>query len=189
MVVPSMITINDRPTRWTNSRCNFNGRRLLKRHKYYENGILYIQLGEKTFKYPPKGGVLIFNHNMEKVLMVRNNYHPYTECQKWGFPKGHVKKDESFTQCAMRECSEETSMKLDITPEHPYILINNSRYYVFVAEKHINATIVPLDTNEINAVEFIDTHRVNTLQMNKEASVILKNKLQFAKEISIKVQL
>jgi hypothetical protein len=60
---------------------------------------------------------------------------------------------------------------------------------VFVAEKHINATIIPLDTNEINAVEFIDTCRVNSLQMNKEASVILKTKLQVAKALSVKVQL
>ena len=189
MVTQSIIRIHDHTSRWTNSRCNFNGRRPIKRQKYYENGILYIKLGDKTFKYPPKGGVLIFNHNLEKVLMVRNNYHPYVECQKWGFPKGHVKEYETFTECAMRECVEETSMKLEITPNHPYILINNSRYYVFVAEKHINATIIPLDTNEINAVEFIDTCRVNSLQMNKEASVILKTKLQVAKEISVKVQL
>lgn len=194
MGATSIIKTDAKQSKWVNSRCNFNGRQnssnlLATRQKYYKNGILYIQIGEKIFKYPPKGGVLIFNHTMDKILMVRNNYHPYIECQKWGFPKGHVKPGESFTDCAIRECSEETSMHINIPNDHPYILVNNSRYYVFVANENIHSNIIPMDTNEINAVQFIDTSCVNSLTMNKEASVILKTKIKMAKQLAVNVQL
>ena len=203
MISQSVILQNNRAahtSRWTNSRCNFNGRCTTssssnkltaknRREKYFKNGILYIKIEDKVFKYPPKGGVLIFNHDLTKVLMVRNNYHPYVECQKWGFPKGHVKEGESFTNCAMRECIEETGMNLNIKSDHPYILVNNSRYYVFISNENISSSIIPVDTNEINAVQFIDLTDALSLTMNKEAAVILKTKIKLAKKIGLKVQL
>tara|TARA_B100000575_G_C23134334_1_gene658597 strand:- start:2651 stop:3244 length:594 start_codon:yes stop_codon:yes gene_type:complete len=160
-----------------------------KRTSYFEGDTLIVTIGNKTYKYPPKGGVLIFNKTKTKVLMVKNNYHPYPKCQKWGFPKGHCEKEELPSECAMRELYEETGLKIMVTNNNNSILINNSRYYIFYLKNDFNSSIEAIDKNEINAVQFIDLCNILSLNLNKEAQTMLKRKLKFAKKIATCLEL
>lgn len=58
-------------------------------------------------------GCIILNEN--KVLFVKHND------GHWGFPKGHVEKDETEFQTAIREVKEETNLEVEIQEEKRYI--------------------------------------------------------------------
>jgi 8-oxo-dGTP pyrophosphatase MutT (NUDIX family) len=59
------------------------------------------------------GGVVYRQGHGEPVfLLIRDSY------QNWGFPKGHVEKDEAPAAAAMREVAEETGLtRLDLRSE------------------------------------------------------------------------
>ena len=160
-----------------------------RRERYYEGNVLCIKIGENTFKYPPKGGVIIFNSSMTKILMVRNNYHPYVQCQKWGFPKGHCDEEEKYHECAKRELKEETGLTIDVKNTSRFITINNSRYYVYCMKNEIINQTKPEDTNEINMVEWQPLDVVGKIKMNKEAIVLFTKKLELAKKIAENIEL
>ena len=51
------------------------------------------------------GGLIIF----DRSLVLRR-----TKTAKWVFPKGHVERRESAVQTAVRECQEETGLRVEI---------------------------------------------------------------------------
>lgn len=53
-------------------------------------------------------GAIILDPSMEKCLLVRG----YKKDSSWGFPRGKVSKNESDTQCAIREVYEETGLDI-----------------------------------------------------------------------------
>ena len=159
------------------------------RQKYYEGKTLCIKIGENIFRYPPKGGVILFNEDKSKVLMVRNNYHPWVQCQKWGFPKGHCNEGEAYNDCAKRELHEETGLIIDVKYDDKYIIINNSRYYPYCIKANNSYSASPIDTNEINKVEFHSPNAVGSIKMNKEASLMLTKKITLARRIARDIQL
>ena len=161
-----------------------------RRERYYEGSVLCIKIGENVFRYPPKGGVIIFNKDKSKILMVRNNYHPYVECQKWGFPKGHCNGDEKYCDCATRELKEETGLNIEVKTNSKFITINNSRYYVYCMTNEIINKAQPQDTNEINKVEWQPTKDiVGKIKMNKESLVLFTKKLELAQKIAQNIEL
>lgn len=58
-------------------------------------------------------GCIILNEN--KVLLVKHND------GHWGFPKGHVEKDETELQTAIREVKEETNLDVEIQEDKRYV--------------------------------------------------------------------
>ena len=58
-------------------------------------------------------GCIILNEG--KVLLVKHNV------GHWGFPKGHMEKDETELQTAIREVKEETNVDVEIQEEKRYI--------------------------------------------------------------------
>lgn len=60
------------------------------------------------------GGIITRGENPTEVLLLYR-----TKQDDWTFPKGHVEKDESCEQAALREVYEETGLSLDITAELP----------------------------------------------------------------------
>ena len=58
-------------------------------------------------------GCIILNEG--KVLLVKHNV------GHWGFPKGHMEKDETELQTAIREVKEETNIDVEIQEEKRYI--------------------------------------------------------------------
>lgn len=190
-----MVVLNDLPTncRWKRNNIigkhSFNSFKSNKKHQKEKNMIndqLIITVGSRTYHYPPKAGVIIFNKDKSKLLCVLNNYHPTKS--KWGFPKGHLEKNETRSICAQRELKEETGVDLEIFENDPYIKINNSIYYIYCIDDNIFSNCVPIDKNEIRDIKFIDINKIKNFQINKELRIAISNKLStcklFAKEIN-----
>ena len=61
-----------------------------------------------------KAGCILINKELKKVgLIYRKEYNDYT------FPKGHLEKNETLTECAIRETAEETKRVANIIKENP----------------------------------------------------------------------
>ena len=81
---------------------------LIKENKY-NNIIFKCEHLEQTIEfiecfYPIKiaCGGWVFNEKNQLLIIERNN--------KWDIPKGHLEKNESYEECAIREVKEETSI-------------------------------------------------------------------------------
>ena len=151
------------------------------KQSYMYNNNLIIKIKNKTYVYPPKAGVLIFNNDKTKVLVIENAYNP--KLSKWGLPKGHLEDGESRIQCASRELLEETGINLNIDERDSYIKINNSIYYVYYTDENRH-TIKPIDLNEIKQAKFLDIVTVKKLKINRELTVAITNKLKLAKKLA-----
>ena len=64
-----------------------------------------------NFEYENSCGAIVFNENTEKILLVKMHN------GNWGFPKGHIEKDETKEETAIREVLEETNVRIKIIPD------------------------------------------------------------------------
>ena len=64
-----------------------------------------------NFEYENSCGAIVFNENTEKILLVKMHN------GNWGFPKGHIEKDETKEETAIREVLEETNVRIKIIPK------------------------------------------------------------------------
>ena len=60
------------------------------------------------------GGGVILTNSKGQYLLVKGVY-----TSVWSFPKGHLEKVETYLECAVRECKEETGVSIS-----DYVLIN-----------------------------------------------------------------
>lgn len=78
------------------------------------------------------GGIIIEN---EKVLLIQQND------GFWGFPKGHVEKEETEEETAKREIKEETNLDIEIDSKSRYTMEyitdkgKNKEVVYFIAKK------------------------------------------------------
>jgi 8-oxo-dGTP pyrophosphatase MutT (NUDIX family) len=88
-------------------------------------------------------GAICINSNNE-VLLVKGR-----TTQKWSFPKGHIKKNETDLECARRELLEETGI---VAPEHylSFHSLKAATYYSFYIENMPDLMIH--DNWEVDAV-------------------------------------
>ena len=136
-------------------------------------------------------GVIIFNDNFTKVLMVENNY-IYTELNKskWGFPKGIIRTRENFNKCAMRELFEETGLNVNIEKKQPFLKINNNFYFPLQIRENDIINFKPIDKNEIKDVRWISIDMINNcIRCNHDASIFKKNYVYRCKNIAMKMKL
>jgi len=135
-------------------------------------------------------GGIIFTENSEHIVIVQNKY-VLDEQNKilWGLPKGHIKDNETYAQCARREIKEETGISVYITEQHPKIKINNTFYFPiklklnFVQLKnimHINDT---MEINNISLLNLYDLKKKNS-SLNYELRKCINMYLNRAKKIA-----
>lgn len=75
-----------------------------------------------------KAGTFLLNNDHTKLALI------YRERGKdWSFPKGHLEKNETIEECAIRETNEETKRNCKIICESPYVY----RYANSIGEKCI----------------------------------------------------
>tara|TARA_B110000211_G_C14080759_1_gene554370 strand:+ start:3061 stop:3639 length:579 start_codon:yes stop_codon:yes gene_type:complete len=151
---------------------------------------LIVTINGEEHVYPPKAGVIIFNNDLNRVLIVKSRGY-YNSGTRWGLPKGHLENNELPNECAMRELYEETGIKINIPQKtNNYInSINNSIYYIYIVDEK-KITLKPIDTIEIINAKFCYINRLKTIKaniLNKELQKVvgkyLKNIKKLAKRI------
>ncbi len=101
-------------------------------------------------------GVIIIQN--KKILLIQQRQGFY------GFPKGHIKKNETEEETALRECKEETNLDVKIIPGYRYTIqymINNeiSKEVIYFLAKPLNNQIKRQES-EILDIEWIDIDKV-----------------------------
>lgn len=106
-----------------------------------------------------KAGCILINKELKKVgLIYRKEYNDYT------FPKGHLEKNETLTECAIRETAEETKRVANIIKENPiyiehYINSNNEEsdvyYYLAIDNGHSDN-----DSLEVHELVWTESNKV-----------------------------
>jgi 8-oxo-dGTP pyrophosphatase MutT (NUDIX family) len=121
-------------------------------------------------------GVILFNKNMLDVLIVFQN-----KSQKWGFPKGHMTRNElykkEYFKCAKRELFEETGIDLRTLQHTKYgsVIIGNKLFFVIEVKKEFIETN-PLDVCEIEKIQWVKRKELNRFVQANDCNVTL-NKL------------
>jgi len=83
---------------------------------------------------------------------------------KWSFPKGHIKARESWSQCAFRECYEETGIAVnDLCPKHPRKLLAGY-YYIYTNVDEVIPNIQ--DNSEVVNVDWVPLENIKYLKNN-----------------------
>ena len=100
-----------------------------------------------------------------------------------GLSKRTRENNETTYECAKRELYEETGLVINIS-EHKTVNVNNSKYYVFTTDEAELKNINPVDTNEINAAQFQDISTIQSLNLDREASVLIKKSIKYLKSIA-----
>lgn len=126
--------------------------------------------------------IFLFTKDYKKVLMVKRNRPPYKDC--WNGIGGKIEENETEIQATIRECYEETEIKLDnpklfityIYPETNQMNkgTNLSVLYDFIDE-------VPVKSNYEGIYEWKDINFA--LDFNNKELAGLANISQFIKEI------
>ena len=136
------------------------------------------------------GGIL-FTENGNHIVIVQNKY-ILKERKKilWGLPKGHIKENETYAECARREIYEETGIRININEYHPKLKINNTFYFPIHLKfnyhqlrniMHIN------DTIEINKIDLLNLkdNTILTSHLNYELRKFLEMYISRAKRIAL----
>ena len=119
-------------------------------------------------------GCIIIDNN--KVLLVKHNK------GHWGFPKGHVEKDETEVQTAIREVKEETNIDVEVDESKRYSIKYNpeeniTKEVIFFIAKKIGGSIKPQES-EINTVEWFDFEEALEVITYDNSKELLKNYLE-----------
>lgn len=127
------------------------------------------------------------------VYKLENNKILYLVLQslngEWGFPKGHVEKDESEIETANRELFEETNLIVEYVPgfravtEYIMAQYNNKRkQVVYFVGKHLKNEIKCQDTEVKNAI-FVSYEEAKNLLNFKETKAVLEEVDLFIKSL------
>ncbi|MDR1418326.1 MAG: NUDIX domain-containing protein [Endomicrobium sp.] len=109
------------------------------------------------------------------------------QCNRWGFPKGHIEKGETEKETAIREIFEETGIKqlqFDNSFRHEDIYIiddEKTAKLEYKIEKHViyflalanNDEILVYDKNEISEIRWIDFQKAKELLFFHNSKEIL----------------
>lgn len=101
------------------------------------------------------------------------------------FPKGHLEKNESLTECAVRETEEETGRKCHLLSEKPIYVMS---YETDNGEKVINYMYLALDDGIINYISDDPEILVWVDIENVGNSLIYQNLIEFWREVYPKIR-
>lgn len=134
------------------------------------------------------GGIL-FTKDLKAIVIVQNKYILNENNRElWGLPKGHIKNNETFAQCAQREIYEETGLILDVQDASPKLRINKTYYFPIVLNCTLDELMHKLkviDVTEIAdvCVLHIDKPSISKRNLNYELKLFLGHYLPRAKKI------
>jgi len=134
--------------------------------------------------YPNKSGVILFNKNLDKIVLIQNKYLYLKGIKKYGLPKGHINNDETYEDCAIRETFEETGINLDKFSLNFKIKINNTYYFPIILDRE--EALSPVDTIEIQDAKWIFIEDIKNFNINRETKTFIYKKLCIIKEKLLK---
>ena len=121
-------------------------------------------------------GGIIFNKTCDKVLLVLNKESHRKGEDKWGFPKGHRKKNERIIDCAKREIYEETGLSIPKEIFKKRIFIHNSLYFIIFLKQRYDSFNFK-DKKEIEKAEWKNLKQIELLNINRDVRRFMsKNK-------------
>ena len=151
-----------------------------KRNRYKEKKTL-IKPDEN---YPNKSGVILFNKELNKIVLIQNKYLHLKGIKKFGLPKGHVNNNETYENCAIRETFEETGIKLNKSSLIFKIKISNTYYFPIILNKEV--VLSPVDTTEVQDAKWILIDNIKDYNINRETKTFINRKLDVIKAIILK---
>jgi ADP-ribose pyrophosphatase YjhB (NUDIX family) len=111
-------------------------------------------------------GGLIYDISTNRILVVKGPV-------KWSLPKGHLEPGESTNEGAMREIFEETSLIVDIKPNHLSRKIRKNIYYLFILDNCNELNLTPLDQAEITDIKWCTHSELINMNCNKQLNQFL----------------
>lgn len=111
-----------------------------------------------------KAGVILHNVHEDKILLIQSRGN------LWGFPKGSFEKGETFKQCAIRECFEETGIQLDINLLNTFYKINDDVcYYYVIFNEQYAFNIQKTNFNDATGIGWIKIECLTQLIENNDS--------------------
>ena len=127
-----------------------------------------------------KAGCILINiQNKEIALVCRNG--------KYSFPKGHLEKNETLKECAVRETKEETGHNCHLIQNSEIAVINykNSKnenvenyFYLAIDDGITNDKIKEEDKEKTEWIEYSEVETMLSHQNLKEFWKTIKNKVE-----------
>lgn len=125
-------------------------------------------------------GCIIIEDN--KVLLVKHN------AGHWDFPKGHVEKNETEEETALREVKEETNLDVNIVPGYRYVTQYSPRENVekevvyFIAQK--TSGEIKAQESEISNIEWVELSKViEQITYNTSKEILEKVKNEYIAKV------
>ena len=117
-----------------------------------------------------KAGVIIHDKTQDKILIIQSRGN------LWGFPKGSLKTNETFLECAIRELYEETGIKIQKqnfnTEKSIKIKSTNVYYYINMEQCNVNIQKNIID-NDATGIGWVN---INCIKKNNFIQNIKFNK-------------
>ena len=110
-------------------------------------------------------GIILISKN-NRILLVKGR-----KKNKWSFPKGHLKSNETIHQCALRECFEETGISLKDFNCDGYKKLTAGEYFIYKDVDEFNTYVQ--DSHEICDVGWFDVESMMDLRTNIDVSAFL----------------
>jgi 8-oxo-dGTP pyrophosphatase MutT (NUDIX family) len=123
-----------------------------------------------------KAGCVIFDLEMDHLVLVKNRMSFEKNENKFGLPKGgvHISLNETFRDAAEREVYEEIGLKLSISTNCKSIKICDIIYYIISIDKTKHPVFLPKDNLEILAAEWIPVKDIKNLNLNRSLSRLVR---------------
>ena len=158
----------------------------LKKQNLWINNVPKYKSNKNFIKGPIKCGVIVFNKELNEIILILNKYSFLLGENKWGIPKGHREGNETYATCARRELLEETGLQLNIQDNMFKVRINNSYYFPIILNNREKFTLKPIDENEIKEAKWFKISDIESLNLNRETKIIMKRKLETLKSYLLK---
>lgn len=154
---------------------------------------VFKNFNSKSSKYVERSkvrcGGILFTKDFKAIVIVQNKYILNENNRElWGLPKGHIKDNESFAQCASREIYEETGLELEVQDASPKLRINKTYYFPILLNYTLDELLAKMhviDVIEIAnvCVLHIDKPEIAQKNLNYELKLLLGHYIPRAKRI------
>lgn len=150
----------------------------LQKLKHFENST-----NHGHFKNQRKAGVVLFNNNTNKILIVQSRGN------LWGLPKGSCNNNETIIECASRELFEETGITITADEiseskfkyKKSHFRIGTCIYYYIERniEESINLQKVINEKNDVSGIGWININCIKDMTPQLKLNLHIRKALGF----------